>query len=459
MKQLSLSLLIVLLPACIGPKYQKPTHQFPNIFKHSCTDSTQEPFSKWWYQFNDSTLNNLIEQALENNYDMRIAIERIEESRALYQFKQAQRFPQIDGIGAARRTRFSKSLAQTSFLQNSNVSFFQLGTDAFWEFDFFGRLRKERNAQFFAFQAQIEATRNVSIILLAEVAQIYINLCSFSKKIDLLKQKISLDNKLVTLQTDLYTSGLVSQINVVTQQQILATDRDKLERLIIDYNRTLHQLAALLGMNPEELSLAPLRKSIPLSTYTITTGIPSDLIRRRPDIRQAERTIASKNESVAAATAEWFPRFTLFSGLSSEASNGSSWFTGNSLSWFIGPSFRWPIINFGRIKANINVEESKRRQAILTYSNSIINALKDVEDFLVSYCHNKEQLLILAEKYKQAFQQERLNKYKFKAGLTNMLNVLNARSNLINVALEIAQASQNLSNSLVGLYKALGGGW
>jgi multidrug efflux system outer membrane protein len=432
----------------------------PRTFVDACsTISQDEPLANWWEQFEDPTLNKLINYALDCNYGLLVALEKIEEARALYRFKERQLFPQVDAVGEARRTRFSQATQQTSFLTDNRLSSFNLGLDAFWEIDIWGRLRHARNAQLYAFQAQVEQMYDVVIMLIAEVARTYVRLCTLNKKLDLTHNKEQIEQRLVILQKDLYISGLTSNIIVAEQEQILATTRNSLEQLKIAHAQTYHQLAVLLGLNPEQFRIKNPRNNVPLSDYPINTGIPSDLLRRRPDIRQAERLIISANESVRSAMAEWFPQFTLFGGADTRVNQANNLFRNNSFGWFIGPSFSWPILDFGRIAANIDVQKSIKKQNILQYKQTIISALKDVEDFLIAYCHTKEQRALLDEKYAYACEQETLINTKYTAGLVNELNYLNAQRNSITVALQVTDIQQIYSNSLIGLYKALGGGW
>ncbi len=205
--------------------------------------------------------------------------------------------------------------------------------------------------------------------------------------------------------------------------------------------------------------MVPQCQTVPLSHTELKIGIPSDLLRRRPDIRQKERELAARNELIGQAVAEWFPQFILFGNIGTSSSEGTQWFTPNSLRWYIGPSIRWPILNFGRIRSIIEERESIKRQAALEYSKTIINALKDVEDFLIAYLENNEQLSLLEQQLEYAKTEELLQKDRWCSGLTNKQTYLNASKNRITVATNKVLVEQALSTALVGLYKSLGGAW
>ncbi len=457
-RMMSFFLILIGLPSCWAPKYTVPRYPLPKQFEYQRDAGMGEPLVEWWKQFDDKQLNKLIDHALLKNYELRIVLEKIEESRELYKGKRADLFPEINVVSDVSRSRISKVLAQTSFLDQNRLSFFSLGFDASWELDVWGKLRHAKQAQFFLYQAQIENMRDVYIMLLADVARNYIIASALYLQIRLARDRIKADAELLCLQRVLFDAGLVSQIAVAQQEQSLADSQDLYKRLQTDRAQTENQLAVLLGDNPETVSMRyPLK--VPLTDIRLETGIPSDLLKRRPDIRQLERELASANESIGQAVAEWFPSFSLIGGLASETSKGSDWFTGQSLTWTFGPSINWPLINFGRVKANIKSKESIKRQAALRYSKAIIYALKDVEDFLVQYFNALDQARYLKRRYKQSKLQESLIAAQYESGLSSKNDVLIAQKNRIDSHSSYAQAQQAVSVSLIGVYKALGGGW
>ena len=459
MKKISLFLVLIsILPACVGPKYKVPEHSMPAKFAYQEQAKTVEPLAKWWQQFGDRILNKLVCQAVKTNYDLAIAVEKIEETRALYRIKLAELFPQVDVVSEISRTRFGTFLDDTFIEQKNTFSLFQFGFDAFWEIDIWGRIWHAKKARYYSFQAQIEQMRDVFIILLADVARTYIDLCTFEKLRSLLSRKVELDTQLVMLQKDLLASGLASNIDVFQQDQELATSQDQLNSIVILVGQAKNQLAVLLGMNPEFLRL-PVCAQVPFSDAPLAVGIPSDLLRRRPDIRKAERELAASNELVGQAIAEFFPQFTLTGRVLTEANSASDFFGTGSLGWMIGWLNRWPFLNFGRLKFNVKAKKSVFRQTALAYNKTIINALKDVENFLLAYNANKRQYVILNRKLQDAITQEELIEDKLASGLESKLQYLLTQKNRIERAIEVTTIQQGLSTNLVSLYKALGGGW
>lgn len=460
MKRLLIALLcITVLPHCIGPKMRTPHHTMPKTFMHQHDACNTEPLRSWWEQFNDHTLNRLIQKALKHNYDLHIATEKIEEFRARATLTQAQLFPKIDGILETTKTGISKQLLQTAFLQRNEVSLFRLGFDAIWELDFFGKIWRGQRADICALHAQIESMHLVYITLIADVARTYIDICSLEAILDLIKKIICTQKELLQLDYDRYTAGLDNAVIIAQQEQVLASLEDQILLVQETLDQTYHALAILLGIQPECLPKNTCSRDIPLSQAPLALGIPSELLRRRPDIRRAELQLAQAYELVGQAIAEWFPSFTLFGFLDSRASRTHGWFNTQSLSWNIGPSIRMPLLNFGRITARIQEQESVKRQAALMYSNTIINALKEVEDALVSYFTAQDQRDMIEHKLASAQAENNLIADQYQSGLADKRKFLEAEKQLYLVEREAVAIKQKLSTQFVAIYKALGGGW
>jgi NodT family efflux transporter outer membrane factor (OMF) lipoprotein len=449
---------LIVLPGCVvGPHYKKPSFSLPKQYdENPSTNPTNLCF--WWQQFNDPYLNYLLEQAIHNNYDLRKAIEKIEETRAIYEIERARLFPQVDAIGTIQKQKFSENLIQSDFIPNKSFSYFQAGFDALWELDFWGRLRHLKNAAYDLYEAQIEDSRDVYVLLLAEIARTYIDIRSLEKKIELTIQLINISQQLLTYDSDLFSSGLESEIPVLQENidlDALTSQKLLLEKLL---KQAINRLAVLVGEQPEQFRM-PHNAKIPSSEQLLAAGLPSELLRNRADIRRAERQLAAATEQVGAAIAEWFPKFSLLGYATWESNKGSEWFSNKSLSWSIGPSLRWPIITFGRIRFHVEATKSVQKQALLMYENTVINALKDVENALIEYFKTQEQLDIIKDQYQQAQKEALLTSDLFNAGLADELRTLRSEKNVLEIALILTDIQQTLSTALVAVYKALGGGW
>jgi outer membrane protein, multidrug efflux system len=453
-------LAMLLFSGCkVGPKYHKPNLTLPNKFTEQREASEKEELASWWTFFQDPYLNTLIEKALAQNYDLRIAIEKTKEMRAVYRLQNAKLYPEIDGTGTVLASQISKKLVQDSYLLTSKINYFELGFDCLWEIDFWGKQQMARDGAYKEYQAQTESMHDVYIMLLGDVAKTYIEIKTLQKKIDLLKRQIDINTKLLFLSKDRFQSGIASDIPDLEQLAELDESKSQLIILQTSAKQAINRLAVLLGENPEQFTFQEGNHTIPQSNKKLGIGLPSDLLHRRPDIRRAERLLAACAEFVGQAFAEWFPSFSLLGQLETEANKGSNLFSNNSISWTIGPSFRLPILTFGRIQFNIDAKKSAQRQALLAYGQSVVNALGDVENWLVSYFNEKDRQKVLEEKVYAATKERDLIKSLFQCGLDSQTKYLLAEKNLITIELEFTQAMQSVSLSLISVYKALGGGW
>lgn len=452
---------LMLVAGCsVGPRYKTPCAQLPDKFATGKTGVAQ--LADWWKFFEDTCLDNLIDKAVKNNYDLQIAIEKIEETRATYQIERAKLFPEIDAIGAINRQQYSRDLIQNSAattLLRNRFNYFQAGFDAIWELDFWGKIRHARDAAYAEYEAQIEAMRDVYIILLSDVVRTYVSVRSLQKQLDLLTRKIDVDTRLLMLTHARLHSGIDSALPDF--EQVAALESTKSQKTVVqtECQQAINRLATLLGENPEGFVLCDGGHCVPQSTKIIEPGLPSELLKRRPDIRRAERLYAAAVERVGQAVADQFPNFSLVGSVATEANKSHDWFSCGSLSWLLGPAMRWPLITFGRIQFRVQVQESVQRQALLTYAQLVIRALEDVENALVAYFNEQERVQVLTHKLRAITIERDLIAEKYVSGLANELDLLLAEKNRLESELELTDVQQSASTATIALYKALGGGW
>ncbi len=458
-QQIGFLVLLFLSGCMVGPKYEKPSVKLPDKYAEQHQAGSQGDLARWWAAFEDPCLSILIEKAIKNNFDLRIATEKIEEARAFYRIQDAKLYPDIDAIGKITRNGISKNLTQSASLKESTLNYFQAGFDTLWEIDFWGKLRRSKQAAYNELQAQVEAMRDVYIILLGDIAKAYIDSRTLQKKIDLLNQKIALSTKLISLTDDRFYAGVDNQRADLEQQEELCELRNQLLILQTTFRQTVNKLALLLGEYPERFELAPGDHVVPQYKKNLGIGLPSELLRRRPDIRRAEKLLAAATERVGQAIADWFPSFSLLGLVDFEANKGSKWFSSNSFSWSIGPSVRWPIITFGRIQFNIDEKKSIQKQAFLAYGQAVVKALGDVENSLVAYFNGQKEVAVLCEKLLVATRKSDLAYEVFCSGLVNEIDFLLAEKNRLTIEAELTSAEQAASVALVSMYKALGGEW
>jgi NodT family efflux transporter outer membrane factor (OMF) lipoprotein len=301
--------------------------------------------------------------------------------------------------------------------------------------------------------------RDVYIMLLGDVAKTYIDIRTLQKKIDLTQQQVDIDTKLLSLTKDRLQSGVASEIPDTEQQAALDDSKSQLVLLHTSFKQAVNRLAVLLGENPEQFVLQPGKHRVPESNKTLGIGLPSELLRRRPDIRKAESLLVAATEYVGQAIADWFPSFSLLGSVGTQVNKIPNLFTSGSISWSIGPSMRLPILTFGRIKFNVQAKKSAQQQALLAYCQSVVSALGDVENCLISYFNEKDRKNIIEEKLFAVTRERDLVSSLFQSGLDNQTDYLLAEKNRITTELTLTDVKQSVSTSLVSVYKALGGGW
>ncbi len=482
-----------MLSGCmVGPNYETPEICMPEAFVEEKLSEEAEPSSEcdlscWWKQFNDPLLDSLIAEAVENNYDYAIALEKIEQARAQYRIENSYLWPEFDFNAISTRNRNSQNLiaptsgaptppggAKSTLPQFSN--FFLLGFDAIWEFDFFGKFRRARESAFYSWEAYIDAAQNVLITVISEVALYYTNIRAIQEQIQLTLKKIEADERELTLQKDLQQAGLLSQIQVDAQISSLETTRATLPTLYASFKQTIYGLSYLLGRQPEKLTAEfDTAGSIPFAAGKVPVGLPSDLLKRRPDVRQAERQLAAATAEIGYYVADLFPRVSLtgstfgggtFTGgvgggsaagwestkLGSLLKTASSFFS-------VGPALNWDLIDFGRTRGNIGVQTSIAKQAELSYEETVILALKDVESALIAYFQEQRRIAFLGHEVAANQEALALTEDLLDAGLASEIQVLDAKKTLIDSELSFVSSEQSLAGDLISLYKALGGDW
>lgn len=466
-------LLLLLLGGCtVGPKYVPPEMNIPNEWHSSSSEgmSAADPSDcTWWSSLNDPILNSLIQRASEQNLDLFIVGTRILEARLGRQAKEAERYPHIDASLTTGHLYWSKDLQKTVLGACSsrhrqtckrNVNFFEIGFDADWEIDLFGFNTHEVNAA----QAKIEATEeslcDIWVTLSAEIARNYIELRGFQQRKQLLLRNIASQQESVQLTQELVEIGTASSIDVLQAQEQIVLLNAQIPLMDLSIDKTIHRLSILLGYAPGEL-FAELRepRGLPCLPCEKPIGLPSDLLRRRPDIRRAERNLAAATESVGSAVAALFPRFSLFGFVGEISTHLKSLTNSKGVTWFAAPQLLFPIFNSRLLQQDVEFNKIQARQALFEYQKTVLAALEEVENSIASFSYESErnQQLIRAQQIDQEASQLTMQLYR--QGVKDYLAVLIANRTLLAVEESHLQSQVDLLLHYVSLYKALGGGW
>jgi NodT family efflux transporter outer membrane factor (OMF) lipoprotein len=459
-----LVLLTATVGCTVGPKYQAPARPAPSHWSElqEGKGTAQSPeIATWWTAFNDPLLNSLIERASRENLDLRQATARVREARARYGMTAADRFPAVDASGSFTRSRSSENgpLAFTP-TAGREVNLYQIGFDASWEVDLFGGVRRSIEAAEADIAASVEDRRSVQVSLLAEVARNYIDLRRIQKQIATTRNNISSQQETLELTQARFNAGLNTGLDVARSEAQVATSFSQIPALEISLKQTIHRLGVLLGEEPGRLSEQLSKpQPIPAPPAEVIVGLPSELLRRRPDIRRAERQLAAATARIGVATADLFPRFSLTGAFGLQSATLSDLPEGGSRFFSIGPAVRWPIFSGGRIRANIAVQNAREEEALIEYEKTLLLSFEEVENALIAYAREQTRRQSLREAVAANRRAVDIGNELFIRGLANFLDVLESERSLFASESQLDQSEAAVSANLVALYKALGGGW
>lgn len=455
-----LSFLLLFLSGCmLGPNYHEPKLSMPKQFSEKKeTHSSIASLKNWWKTFNDKNLDEIVQKAISNNYDLKLAIEKIEQTRAQYRLKKADLFPEINMNAQAVRMRVSQTNAETFFLPFPTFNLFQAGFDAIWEVDLFGRKRREKEAAFYEYQSYVENMRDVYVTIISDAARYYVDICALQNIISLTSKKIECQKNILNLIDNKKTNGLNSKIIVNDEIANLKQDEENLIYYTTILKQTAYKLSVLIGQQPENNINFSKYRSIPVALEKIKVCLPSKLLRNRPDIRSAERQLAMATAKIGSAMADYFPSFSLVGDIALQTSKMKYFFNSKSSIWEVGSLMNWPIINFGRVKAVVDERKSEQRQARIIYENTVLKALEDVESSLVAYFNEQENLKDIQREVLVISENTSLSKDKYSKGITNYIDFLMQEKFLIDKKIKEKESQRALCHDLIALYKALGGG-
>jgi multidrug efflux system outer membrane protein len=451
----------LLLSGCMmGPNYQRPEVDTPQTWRFEDKEAKDAANTAWWEQFNDPVLNGLIQTALQENKDVKIAAARVEEFIGQYGTTRAALFPQIGAGGGYGRQRVSE-LTGPSPLEDTGVdptfNSSQLFLNASWEIDLWGKLRRSTEAARANMLSSEEARRTVILTLVTSVANSYINLRDLDKQLELTRQTAQTYKDANDIFKLRFEHGIVSEIEVSqskSQYELALSNIPFFEKLI---SQQENALCVLLGRNPGPIERG---KTIDeLMPPAVPAGLPSDILANRPDIRQAEQDLIAANANIGVAKSLYFPTISL-TGFFGWASNDlDDLFKGPAKTWSWAVPVTAPIFTAGAIAGQVKSAEAVQQQALLTYQQSIQTAFREVDDGLIDQKRTREQLEALAQQVGALRDYARLSWLRYDNGYTSYLEVLDAQSRLYNAELIHAQTQGVLFQALVNLYKSMGGGW
>lgn len=465
MRTLTLIAVVLLLAGCaVGPDYSPPQPAVAAAWSSmeagqaSVATARSADLARWWLSFKDPVLDVLIDRALVGSLDLKAAASRVREARAQRGIAQGALLPEVGASGGYDRVRLSENGPLPSNGKPFNL--YQAGFDASWEIDVFGGTRRSVEAAKADEEAAVENLRDVRVILLAELARNYVELRGFQSQLAVARQNVDAQQKTFELTKTRRDAGRATDFDVARAEAQVSTTASSIPAFESAVRLSIHRLGLLLGQEPGALSaeLAPV-KPIPAAPAEIPVGLPTELLRRRPDLRRSERELAASTARIGVATADLYPRFFLTGAFGLQSVGASDFATAASRLWSVGPQIQWALFQGGRIRANIEVQNARQEQAALHFEQSLLGALKDVEDALVLHAREQVRRGTLAQAVAAQQRAADLADQRYAQGLVDFLNVLDAQRQLYLAQDALIQSERAVATNSIALYKAVGGGW
>jgi multidrug efflux system outer membrane protein len=452
---------MLLLSGCaVGPNYKRPTVDVPGTYRGAMPQETAQPAAeslgdqKWWEVFQDQQLHDLIHAALERNYDVRIAATRILEAQAQVGITRADQLPTIN---AGAQTVDQRSPRTKSFPQ-FETSAHQVDLSLAWELDFWGKYRRANESARANLLATEWGREAVITTLVSDVAAAYFQLRELDLELEISRRTLASRRDSLQLTQTLASGGATSMLDVRQAEQLVFTAAETIPDLERRIEQQENFISTLLGNNPGPIARGTKLTEQPHAPE-IPAGLPSSLLERRPDIRQAEAQLIAANAQIGVAKAAYFPQINLSANGGYQSSALSSLFSGPAGLWSFGGSLVQPIFNGGRIRSNVRFTEARQQEAALVYQQTIQQAFRGVSDALVEYRKDREFREQQEQLTLSAQDAARLSETRYRGGATSYLEVLTNETNYFNAELGLAQAQLNELLGLVRIYRNLGGGW
>lgn len=465
-----LLLVVGLASGCtVGPDFQRPRAPFVGDWSMSANPRMQgQParLGDWWTHFQDPVLDGLIRDSLAQNFTLREAGERIIEARARRDIAAGNLYPQSQNVaGSFSTTQLSSNTANFFsvlgvFETDVNPENWAMGLGAAWELDFWGKFRRAVESADASLDATCAAYDDARVLLLAEVAQAYIELRTLENRIALARNNLDVQKQTLELASKKKDAGLATGLDIAQAQTNVGQTAAVLPSLEIARRQASHALCVLLGRTPADLS-SELggRGEIPHPPHNLAFGIPADLLRRRPDVRRAEFELAAQSARIGVAKSEFYPHISLIGDIGFQAEDFGKLYSSNSQSGFISPGFSWNLLNYGRIKSNVKAEEAAFRALCAAYQSSVLRAAQEAEDAQVAYVLGFDRADALVHAVRGSTDAVSKAETLYKSGSIDFGRVYVLQAQLLQQQDALAVSQGQISLSLVQLFKALGGGW
>lgn len=451
------------LAACrtVGPDHEAPETALPAAWRDApeagLAAGTPE-LAAWWATFGDPVLADLVERAVSGGLELRDALARIREARALRGVAASERFPVLDGELRFERRGESENTPLGGFVPDSDL--YSAGFDASWEIDLWGRVRRSVEAADADLASAVEDARDVAVSVAAEVAATYVALRANQRRLEIARENVSLQEETLQVVSGRFEAGLVDESDVAQARANVETTRSRLPDLEIGSRVAENRLAVLLGRPPGSLA-AELEepRPIPVPPASIAVGVPADLLRRRADVRRAERVLAAETARIGMAEGDLYPRLTLFGALGVAAESSSDLADADSSFFGIGPSLRWNLFDGGGLRNRVAAQEARAEAALVRWERTVLAALEETENAMTAFVREQSRRDFLLEAVAQSRLAVELAQVRYVEGLSDFQAVLDSERALARLEDDLAVSEASITASSIGLYKSLGGGF
>ena len=450
-----------LLSGCVvGPDYQKPLLAMPASWSGQKAAKPAKPaqLSRWWQRLRDPALNALVEEAVAGNLDVATARAKIREARASYRQSVGTLFPSADGSASGTRNRVSATSAGTAASETYDQ--YQAGLDASWEIDLFGANHRGVEAARYGLDASEEELRSTLLTLVGDVTSNYVQARGYQARIALARRSAGSQRETAQLTRTMAQAGTSTAADVAKAEGQASSTEASVPSLEASYAEAVHRLSVLTGRPPASLTQRLKRSApIPAPRLPIPTGVPADILLTRPDVRMAERQYAQYTAKIGQAEAARYPSVSLTGDISTTALKLGDLGKNSTIGWSFGPTLSVPLFNAGQLEAAVDVARAQRDQYFIAYKAAVLTALEDVENASVSLSQERIRNGKLASSTKSYGDAARLERTLYKAGESNLLDVLDAERSAYSAEDSLLQSRVSIATDYIALNKALGGGW
>ena len=465
----SLSIVLVLTGCSVGPKFEKPEVALNESWSQEASaklTTLASPDSAWWRAFNDATLDRLVDLAYHQNLPLQIAGVRILESRAQLAIAVGRQYPQVQAIfGSAAALGVSENVANNVPGFDRYFWDYQLGFDAAWEMDFWGKFRNDVQAETAAHLATVADYDDALVSLTAEVARTYAVVRTFEVLLEQARRNATLQEEGLRIAESRFRNGATSELDVTQATTLLESTRATIPRLEIGLLQSQNSLSTLLAQPTGTVqTLLEGPQLIPSAPAQVSVSVPAELLRRRPDVRSAELAAVAQCARIGVAKADLYPHISLFGSIGLHATSGggqpsASLFDSGSVFYALGPRLFWPIFNYGRIRNNVRVQDARLQELLINYEDTVLTAAQEVEDGMTGYLKSQEAAVSAQNAATAAQRSVELAVVQYREGAVDYQRVLDAQRSLLEEENTLAQTQSSIATNLIALYKALGGGW